>query len=173
VRPPPAHGALLHLSLVVRIQTNVARTPPHPQDHGDAADRARAHPDDRGARQAAAQAGGPRRHLCEKGVPPPAPLAAAGCRLLLLVVAPPPNHTHNSVSRVQSPNPTTTATKPPPQQGDRSARIEAGAVVRTEREMHKLFTTLATRYAARPGGYTRVLRCGLRRRDAAPMAFIE
>ncbi|KAI8465344.1 MAG: mitochondrial ribosomal protein L17 [Monoraphidium minutum] len=57
--------------------------------------------------------------------------------------------------------------------GDRAARIEAGAVVRTDREMHKLFTTLAERYAGRAGGYTRVLRCGLRRHDAAPLAFIE
>jgi large subunit ribosomal protein L17 len=57
--------------------------------------------------------------------------------------------------------------------GDRAARIEAGAVVRTDRELHKLFTTLAERYAGRAGGYTRVLQCGLRRHDAAPMAFIE
>lgn len=57
--------------------------------------------------------------------------------------------------------------------GDRPARVEAGAVVRTDREMHKLFTTLAERYQDRPGGYTRVLRCGLRQHDAAPMAFIE
>jgi ribosomal protein L17 len=46
-------------------------------------------------------------------------------------------------------------------------------VVRTDRELHKLFTTLAERYEERQGGYTRVLRCGLRRRDAAPLAFIE
>jgi large subunit ribosomal protein L17 len=45
--------------------------------------------------------------------------------------------------------------------------------VRTEREQHKVLTTLATRYANRQGGYTRVLRCGIRRHDAAPMAFIE
>jgi len=46
-------------------------------------------------------------------------------------------------------------------------------VVRTDRELHKLFTTLAERYAIRDGGYTRVLRCGTRQHDAAPMAFIE
>ncbi|GBF93979.1 50S ribosomal protein L17 [Raphidocelis subcapitata] len=57
--------------------------------------------------------------------------------------------------------------------GDRPARIEAGAVVRTDRELHKLFTTLAERYAGRAGGYTRVLQCGVRRHDAAPLAFIE
>ena len=37
----------------------------------------------------------------------------------------------------------------------------------------KLFTTLAERYADRPGGYTRVLRAGFRYGDSAPMAFIE
>ena len=57
--------------------------------------------------------------------------------------------------------------------GGRSARIEAAAVVRTERERHKLFTTLAERYAAREGGYTRVLRTRVRTKDAAEMAYIE
>ncbi len=37
----------------------------------------------------------------------------------------------------------------------------------------KLFTTLAERYANRPGGYSRVLRSGFRYGDAAPMAIIE
>lgn len=37
----------------------------------------------------------------------------------------------------------------------------------------KLFTTLAERYARRPGGYTRLLRAGFRYGDAAPMAVIE
>ncbi len=37
----------------------------------------------------------------------------------------------------------------------------------------KLFTTLADRYADRPGGYTRVLRAGFRYGDSAPMALIE
>ncbi len=37
----------------------------------------------------------------------------------------------------------------------------------------KLFTTLAERYAARQGGYTRVLRAGFRYGDSAPMAVIE
>ena len=37
----------------------------------------------------------------------------------------------------------------------------------------KLFEVLVPRYKARPGGYTRVLRCGYRAGDAAPMAYIE
>ena len=37
----------------------------------------------------------------------------------------------------------------------------------------KLFTTLAERYAKRPGGYTRVMHAGHRYGDAAPMAVIE
>ena len=37
----------------------------------------------------------------------------------------------------------------------------------------KLFGELGPRYKARPGGYTRVLRCGNRAGDNAPMAYIE
>ena len=37
----------------------------------------------------------------------------------------------------------------------------------------KLFNELGPRYAARPGGYTRILKCGFRTGDKAPMAYIE
>ena len=37
----------------------------------------------------------------------------------------------------------------------------------------KLFTNLGPRYADRPGGYTRILKCGFRAGDKAPMAYVE
>jgi len=37
----------------------------------------------------------------------------------------------------------------------------------------KLFNELGPRYEARPGGYTRILKCGFRAGDNAPMAFVE
>ncbi|ORU91944.1 MAG: 50S ribosomal protein L17 [Cycloclasticus sp. symbiont of Bathymodiolus heckerae] len=37
----------------------------------------------------------------------------------------------------------------------------------------KLFNKLAPRYIDRPGGYLRILKCGFRTGDAAPMAFVE
>ncbi|MCW8090799.1 50S ribosomal protein L17 [Alteromonas sp. ASW11-130] len=37
----------------------------------------------------------------------------------------------------------------------------------------KLFNDLGPRYEGRPGGYTRILKCGFRAGDNAPMAFVE
>ena len=37
----------------------------------------------------------------------------------------------------------------------------------------KLFNELGPRYANRPGGYLRVLKCGYRAGDSAPMAYVE
>jgi large subunit ribosomal protein L17 len=37
----------------------------------------------------------------------------------------------------------------------------------------KLFTDLGPRYQERPGGYLRILKCGMRTGDNAPMAYVE
>ena len=49
----------------------------------------------------------------------------------------------------------------------------AFARLRDKDMVKKLFETLAPRYKERPGGYTRIMRCGFRHNDAAPMAYIE
>ncbi|MEC9362011.1 MAG: 50S ribosomal protein L17 [Sinimarinibacterium flocculans] len=49
----------------------------------------------------------------------------------------------------------------------------AFARLRDRDAVQKLFNELGPRYKARPGGYLRILRCGFRAGDDAPMAYVE
>ena len=49
----------------------------------------------------------------------------------------------------------------------------AFARVRDNGAVAKLFNELGPRYQDRPGGYLRILKCGYRAGDTAPMAFVE
>jgi large subunit ribosomal protein L17 len=57
--------------------------------------------------------------------------------------------------------------------GGLSNRRLAHSRLLDDAQLQKLFDVLASRYADREGGYTRVLKAGLRASDAAPMAIIE
>ena len=54
-----------------------------------------------------------------------------------------------------------------------SQRRLAFARLRDEAVVGKLFSELGPRYKERPGGYLRILKCGYRPGDNAPMAFVE
>ena len=49
----------------------------------------------------------------------------------------------------------------------------AFARLRDKEAVGTLFTTLGPRYQSRPGGYLRILKCGFRAGDNAPMAYVE
>jgi len=57
--------------------------------------------------------------------------------------------------------------------GDLHARRLAGRQIADRDVLGKLFDDIAPRYSERPGGYTRILKLGNRRGDAAEMALIE
>ncbi len=49
----------------------------------------------------------------------------------------------------------------------------AFARLRDRDAVTKLFNELGPRYQSRPGGYLRILKCGFRAGDSAPMAYVE
>jgi len=57
--------------------------------------------------------------------------------------------------------------------GDLHARRQATEYILDEEVVKKLFDVLATRYAERSGGYTRIIKVGHRRGDAAEMVILE
>jgi large subunit ribosomal protein L17 len=52
-------------------------------------------------------------------------------------------------------------------------RRRAYAKLRDRAIVGKLFTELGPRFETRPGGYTRIVKCGYRAGDNAPLAFVE
>ena len=57
--------------------------------------------------------------------------------------------------------------------GGLHARRRALRIIRRREVAAKVFDELAERYRDRPGGYTRVVKLGIRRGDAAPLSIVE
>ena len=57
--------------------------------------------------------------------------------------------------------------------GDLHARRQVESYLMDKDVTKKLFVTIAPKYNERQGGYTRVIKTGLRKGDAAPLAIIE
>lgn len=58
-------------------------------------------------------------------------------------------------------------------QGTLHARRRAASLVQSKTIVKKLFDEIAPRYQARQGGYTRVVKLGVRAGDAAPISIVE
>ena len=57
--------------------------------------------------------------------------------------------------------------------GDLHSLRQAASYIREKSVVTKLFSTISPRFKDRPGGYTRIVKLGIRQGDAAPISLIE